>query len=64
MMTIIKYTAYIYLIASLFLFYSAYERWNDGTDYRWLFLLLGAACIVMFFVRRSYIRKMEQRGRS
>jgi hypothetical protein len=58
-MRYLKYTQYVYLIVALFSFYKAFDYWNDGTDQRWLFTIIGVMALIMFFVRRKFANKFN-----
>jgi uncharacterized membrane protein len=58
---ILKYTQYVYLVAAIFFAYKAVEAWNDPTDMRWLYAIMAAMAVVMFFVRRKFANNFNSR---
>ena len=61
-MNYMKYTQYAYLIAAAFLLYDGFSKLNSGTDEPYLSFILGAGAIVMFFFRRKFAKKFEDRS--
>ena len=61
-MNYLKFTSFIYLLAAAFFIYDAYARYTEGSTY-WLSLGLAAVSIFMFFFRRHFARKIEDRKR-
>ncbi|MFK7001762.1 hypothetical protein [Flavobacterium oreochromis] len=60
-MKYMKYTQYAYLIAAAFLFYDAFTKINLGNDMPYLSLFLGLGAIGMFFFRRNFAKKFEEK---
>ena len=60
-MGILKYTQYVYLIAAGFFIYDAIEKMNDGAENYWLSFLIAALAIFMFFFRRKFAKKFDNR---
>lgn len=60
-MKYLAFTQYIYALVALVFFYMAYERWSLDTDEKWLMLILGIMCLVLFAVRYRFLRRMKQR---
>lgn len=63
-MKYLKYTPYIYLLASVFFVYKAIEVWSSETDDHFLFLGIAALSVFMFFFRRKFAKKFEARNNS
>lgn len=55
-----KYFYWAYLILGLLFAYDGYEKINEGHSPSISFALAGLA-IFMFFFRRNFIKKMEER---
>jgi uncharacterized membrane protein len=58
----LKYTPYIYLIFALYFVYEAIVKWNDPDATPWLSAMIAALAIFMFFFRRKYAKKMQDRN--
>ncbi len=61
-MNYLKYTSFVYLLAAGFFLYDAYERHQEGRSF-WLSIILSVVAVFLFFFRRHFARKMEQRNR-
>lgn len=62
-MKILQYTQYIYLIFFVVFLYEAFEKYQAG-DAPWLVLLLAGMSLFMFFFRRRFAQKMQQRNKT
>ena len=60
-MGILKYVHYIYLLLAALFIYDAFERLNSGIGSPWLSLAFAAGAIFMFFFRKKFSKKMEDR---
>jgi Flp pilus assembly protein TadB len=58
----LKYTPYIYLIFALYFIYEAIVKWNGPDATPWLSVMIAALAIFMFFFRRKYAKKMQDRN--
>ena len=61
-MKYLKYTPYIYLIAAIIFGIRAIEIWDKEKDKAYLFLGITALSIFMFFFRRKFAKKFEDRN--
>ena len=61
-MNYMKYTQYAYLIAAVFLFYDGFTKLNTDTNQGYLMLILGAGALALFFFRRKFAKKFEDRS--
>ncbi len=61
-MNYLKYTSFVYLLAAAFFLYDAYARHSEGKSF-WLSLSLAALSVFMFFFRRHFAKKIEERKR-
>jgi positive regulator of sigma E activity len=61
-MNYLKFTQYVYLIAGFVFFGIAINDWRNGED-PWVFFAFGAVAIFMFFFRRRFARKFEDRNK-
>jgi hypothetical protein len=59
---LLKIHAYIYLIFALYFVYEAIVKWNDPDATPWLSAMIAALAIFMFFFRRKYAKKMQDRN--
>jgi hypothetical protein len=63
-MKYLKYTPYIYLFAALFFAFKAIEIWNSEEDQAYLFVGIAFLSVFMFFFRRNFAKKFENRNRN
>jgi hypothetical protein len=61
-MNYFKFTPYIYLIAGIYFAYSGITKLNSGTDMSYLSFILAAMSIGMFFFRRKFAKKYDNRN--
>jgi hypothetical protein len=53
-----KYTQYLYLVASILFLFSVLIKIMNNEEYG-LQAIIAAGFAIMFFVRRSFVKKME-----
>lgn len=59
----LKYSQYIYLVTGiLFLISAAYKYFNNEASQ--LQLIIASVLIIMFLVRRNFIKRMENRQKN
>ena len=63
-MNYLKFTPYIYLLASLFFIYRGIVELNSPDGGYWLSFLIAALALFMFFFRRRFAKKFENRGKN
>lgn len=63
MIKILRYTEYLYLAIAFFSLYRIYTDWNIDRNNAYLFVFFAVVSIGMFFFRRNYRKKFEQRQR-
>ena len=61
-MTLLKYTPYVYLLLAAFFIYDAIENWNVENSTPMLSLLMAGLGIFMFFFRKRFAKKMQDRS--
>ncbi len=59
-MKYLQFTQYLYVLIAVFLFYKGFTMLDADNDEKWLYFILGAMCIVMFFVRRKIMGRIGQ----
>ncbi|GGE99737.1 hypothetical protein [Flavobacterium limi] len=59
----LKYTQYAYLVIAVLFIYDAITKINAGNDTPWLSFLIAGMGIFMFFFRRRFAKKFEDRNR-
>ncbi|MCG2461756.1 hypothetical protein K8352_13440 [Flavobacteriaceae bacterium F89] len=63
MIKILKYTEYLYLIVAVVSIYKVATLWNVARDETYIFIFFAIVSLGMFFFRRNYRKKFEQRKR-
>ena len=58
-----KYTIYLNLIVAILSAIMAFNLWNTDRNRAYIFVFLAIITGFMFFFRRSYFKKFEQRKR-
>lgn len=61
-MNYLKFTQYIYLIAGFVFIGIALNDWRNGQD-PVVFFAFGVVAILMFFFRRRFAKKFEERNK-
>jgi predicted membrane-bound mannosyltransferase len=61
-MSYLKYTPFLYLILGAVFIYDGFSKWNDATATPIVSLFIGALAIFMFFFRRRFAKKLEDRN--
>lgn len=59
-MNYLKYTQYVYLVASVFFIYQAIEIWNEDNDQKWLFIGIAVFSFLLFLFRRRFAARFEE----
>lgn len=59
-----KIFQYAYLVFAVLFLYDAITKWNDGTWGAYMSLALAALSIFVFFFRRRFMKKFENRDAS
>jgi len=62
-MKILQLFQYAYLIFAVLFFYDAISNWNVEGKSPYLSLALGALAIFMFFFRKKFRKRFEDRGK-
>ncbi|MBQ0739061.1 MULTISPECIES: hypothetical protein [Mesonia] len=57
-----KYFEYAYLVFAVLFFFEAYRVWSESVDRAYLCIFLGAVAVFMFFFKRRFRRKIEERN--
>lgn len=61
-MNILKYTQYAYLIAGVLFLIDGAVKVNSGDSNAYIILGLGVVAIGMFFFRRKFAKKFEEKN--
>lgn len=59
-MNYLSITKYIYLVVGLIMIYDAISKWNQDPK-PWLSVFLAALAIFMYFFRRNFAKRFEDR---
>jgi hypothetical protein len=62
-MNYLKYTSYIYLVFAVYFIYDGISKFNDPTATPWLSLMIAGLAVFMFFFRRKFSKKFEDRNK-
>jgi len=63
-MKILKFFQYAYIIVALLFLYEAITSWNTDRNRAYISILFFALAIFMFFFRRRFRKKFEDRRNS
>ena len=58
-----KLVEYLYLVMAAFFVYETVGIWSENRSRAYLFLAFVVVSIFMFFFRRNFRRKMEERNK-
>ena len=61
-MNFLKYTSYLYLAFGIYFLYEGFTKWNTAEGPLLSFFIAGLA-IFMFFFRRRFAKKFEDRNK-
>lgn len=61
-MNYLKYTQYAYLLAAAFFIYDGISKFDSNRNQAYLSLLLALMAIGMFFFRKKFAKKFEDRN--
>lgn len=62
-MNYLKYTQYVYLVFSAFFIYDGVMKLNSGES-PWVSFIIAAVALFMFFFRRNFAKKFENRNKN
>ncbi len=63
MMKFFKYFEYAYLVIAAFFLFETVRIWNTERGRAYLFLIFVVVAIFMFFFKRRFRRKIEERNK-
>lgn len=63
-MNYLKYTQYAYLVAGALFLVDGFIKLGDSTQNPYLSFAFGAAAVGMFFFRRKFAKKFEDRNKN
>ena len=61
-MNLLKYTQYAYLVAGILFLIDGAMKLNSGDSNAYIILGLGVVAIGMFFFRRKFAKKFDQKN--
>jgi LPXTG-motif cell wall-anchored protein len=61
-MNLLKYTQYAYLVAGILFLIDGTMKLNSGDSNAYIILGLGVVAIGMFFFRRKFAKKFDQKN--
>ena len=59
-----RFFEYAYLIIAVFFTYEAINNWEANRERAYLFLFFVVVAIFMFFFKRNFRKKMEERNKN
>ena len=62
-MNYLKYTQYVYLVFAIYFIYDGIMKWNTAETKPWLNFMIAAMAIFMFFFRRKFANKFNDRNK-
>ena len=63
-MNYLKYTQYVYLLAAAFFIYDGISKFDSNRNQAYLSLLLALMAVGMFFFRKKFAKKFEDRNKN
>ncbi|GAA4759129.1 MULTISPECIES: hypothetical protein [Flavobacterium] len=63
-MNYLKYTQYAYLVAAAFFIYDGISKFNSNRNQAYLSLLFALMAVGMFFFRKKFAKKFEDRNKN
>ena len=64
-MNYLKFTQYIYLVFGAYFIYDGITKLNDpSTGNPWLSFIIAALAVFMFFFRRKFAKKFDDRNKN
>jgi hypothetical protein len=64
MIKYLKISGFAYILLALFSLYSSYTRWDSDRDNAYIFLGFAILLTFMFFFKRSFIKRYEERDKN
>ncbi len=61
MIKVLRYTEYLYLVVAIISLYKIVTLWSVSPQETYLFIFFAVVSLGMFFFRRNYRKKFEQR---
>ncbi len=61
MIKVLRYTEYLYLVVAIISLYKIATLWSVSPQETYLFIFFAVVSLGMFFFRRNYRKKFEQR---
>ncbi|MEJ1223264.1 hypothetical protein [Sediminicola sp. 1XM1-17] len=61
MIKVLKYTEYLYLVVAIIAIYKVATLWSIAPEETYIFIFFAVVSLGMFFFRRNYRKKFEQR---
>ena len=62
-MCYLKYTQYVYIAFAVYFIYDGFTKINEGNDTATLSFLIAGMAIFMFFFRRKFVKKFDERNK-
>jgi hypothetical protein len=59
----LKYTQYVYIAFAVYFIYDGITKINEGNDTATLSFLIAGMAIFMFFFRRKFVKKFDDRNK-
>jgi hypothetical protein len=59
----LKYTQYVYLVFGAYFIYDGFTKLNTEDANPWLSFMIAGLAIFMFFFRRKFAKKFEDRNK-
>ena len=59
----LKYTQYVYLVFGAYFIYDGITKLSDPSGTFWLSFMIAGLAIFMFFFRRKFAKKFEDRNK-
>ncbi|WP_281230942.1 hypothetical protein [Flavobacterium gelatinilyticum] len=60
----LKYTQYVYILFGIYFIYDGVVKFNEGNEGYPLSFVIAGMAIFMFFFRRRFLKKMDDRNKN
>ncbi|KFF07064.1 hypothetical protein [Flavobacterium reichenbachii] len=59
----LKYTQYVYILFAAYFVYDGFTKLSEGNDTSTLSFIIAGMAVFMFFFRRRFVKKFDERNK-